>query len=43
MNSLIYLLSVLMAVAAYVAAGVGLWLLVEGGYWIYCKATKREY
>ena len=23
--------------------GVALWLAVEAGYWIYCKATGRTY
>jgi hypothetical protein len=23
--------------------GVALWLAVEAGYWIYCKATGRSY
>ena len=23
--------------------GVALWLVVEAGYWIYCKATGRTY
>ena len=43
MNDLAYLLSALLAVAAYVVAGVALWLVVEGGYWLWCKVTGREY
>lgn len=38
-----YLLSVLLALAAY---GFGFWVLikaVEGAYWLYCKATGRDY
>jgi hypothetical protein len=38
-----YLLSVLLALAAY---AVAFWLLlqvVEGAYWIYCKLTGRDY
>jgi len=38
-----YLLSVLLALAAY---AVAFWLLlqvVEGVYWIYCKLTGRDY
>ena len=38
-----YMLSVLLALAAY---GVGFWVLikaVEGLYWLYCKATGRDY
>jgi hypothetical protein len=43
MSELDYLLSDLLAVAAYVVAGVALWLVVEGIYWVYCKATGRNY
>ena len=43
MSDLAYLLSALLAVAAYVVAGVALWLVVEGIYWVYCKATGRDY
>jgi hypothetical protein len=42
-SELLYLGSVLLALAAYAVAGVALWLAVEGGYWIYCKATGRDY
>lgn len=43
MSELIYLLSVLLSLAAYAAVAVALWLGVEGAYWLYCKATGREY
>jgi hypothetical protein len=43
MSDLAYLLSALLAVTAYVVAGVALWLVVEGIYWVYCKATGRDY
>jgi len=43
MSDLAYLLSALLAVAAYVVAGVALWLVVDGIYWVYCKATGRDY
>lgn len=43
MSELLYLMSVLLALAAYVVAGVALWLVVEGIYWVYCKATGRDY
>jgi hypothetical protein len=43
MSDLAYLLSALLAVAAYVVAGIALWLVVEGGYWLWCKVTGREY
>jgi hypothetical protein len=43
MSEVFYLASVLMALAAYAVAGVALWLVVEGVYWLYCKATGRDY
>lgn len=43
MDSLIYLLSTLLGVAAYIVAGVLLWAGVEGIYWLYCKAKGIEY
>lgn len=43
MSELLYLGSVLLALAAYAVAGVALWGAVEGGYWLYCKATGKDY
>ena len=43
MDSLFYLLSVLLGLAAYAVAGVLLWAAVEAGYWIYCKAKGIKY
>jgi hypothetical protein len=43
MSELAYLLSVLLALAAYAAAGVALWIVVEGGYYLFCKITGRDY
>ena len=43
MSELAYLLSVLLSLAAYAAVAVALWGAIEGAYWIYCKATGREY
>ncbi len=43
MSELAYLFSVLLALAAYAVAGVLLWAAVEGGYWLWCKVTGREY
>jgi hypothetical protein len=43
MSELAYLLSVLLSLAAYAVAAVAIWAAVETGYWIYCKATGREY
>jgi hypothetical protein len=38
-----YLLSVLLGLAAYAVAGVALWAGVEGIYWIYCKVKGIDY
>jgi hypothetical protein len=43
MDSLMYLLSVLLSLAAYAVAGVLLWCAVEAGYWIYCKLRGIKY
>jgi hypothetical protein len=43
MSELAYLLSVLLAIAAYAVAGVALWAAVEAGYWIYCKLRGIKY
>lgn len=43
MNELMYLLSTLLGVAAYIVAGVALWAAVEAGYFIYCKLRGIKY
>jgi len=43
MSDLIYLAMVLLTLAAYAVAGYLLWQVVELGYWIFCKITRREY
>lgn len=43
MSELAYLLSVLLFLAAYALAGVLLWVVIEGGYFIYCKLRGIEY
>jgi hypothetical protein len=43
MSELLYLLSVLLSLAAYAVAGVALWAGVEGIYWVYCKAKGIKY
>jgi hypothetical protein len=43
MSELIYLGSVLLSLAAYAVAGVALWAAVEGGYYLFCKITGRDY
>lgn len=43
MSELTYLLSVLLALAAYAVAGLALWGAVEGVHYIFCKVTGRKY
>jgi hypothetical protein len=43
MDSLMYLLSVLVGLGSTVAGVMILWAAVEGVYFIFCKATGREY
>jgi len=43
MDSLMYLLSSLLALAAYAVAGVALWCAVEAVYFIYCKIRGIKY
>ena len=43
MNDLAYVLSALMSVAFYIVGVWALWQVVEGVYWIYCKATGKTY
>ena len=43
MSELVYLGSVLLTLTAYAVAGWALWQVVEGGYWVYCKLTGKEY
>lgn len=43
MSELAYLLSVIVGLGSIVAAAVLLWAAVEGAYFIFCKATGREY
>lgn len=42
-SDLMYLASALLAVGLWACAVAALWLVIEGVYWLYCKATKREY
>lgn len=43
MSELVYLLVVLATVAAYIVGVWALWRVVEGVYWLYCKATGKDY
>lgn len=43
MSEVIYLGSILLSFAVYAVAGWVLWQVVEGVYWLYCKATGKTY
>jgi len=43
MSEVLYLGSVLLALAGYAVGGWILWQAVEGVYWIYCKITGKDY
>jgi hypothetical protein len=43
MSELIYLGSILLSFAVLIVGALGLWAMIEGGYWVYCKATGKEY
>lgn len=43
MSELAYLGSILFTLTAYAVAGWLVWQGVELGYWLYCKATGKEY
>jgi hypothetical protein len=43
MSEIWYLASILLTFTAYAVAVWVAWQVVEGAYWLYCKATKREY
>jgi hypothetical protein len=43
MSELAYLGSILLTLGAYAVAGWALWQLIEGGFWIYCKITGKDY
>jgi hypothetical protein len=43
MDSLFYLLSVLVGLGSIVAGVMLLWAVIEGAHFIYCKVTGREY
>ena len=43
LNDLAYIGSIFLALGAYAVAGALIWQVIEGAYWIYCKATGRKY
>jgi len=42
-NDLFYLGSALAAVGLWACALAALYVVVEGAFWLYCKATGKEY
>jgi hypothetical protein len=43
MSELIYLGSILLSFAVYIVGALALWAVVEGAWWLFTKATGREY
>jgi hypothetical protein len=43
MMELFYTLGALVMIAGYIIAGVIIWQLIEGIYWIYCKIKGIDY
>lgn len=43
MDTLLYAGQLAAGLGLIAAAGVALLLVVEGAYWLYCKATGRQY
>ena len=43
MDAILYAGQLMAGLTLLAGAGVALWLGVEGAYWLYCKATGREY
>ena len=40
---LAYIFSIFGALALYAVGGFIIWQVIEGAYWLYCKATGRDY
>ena len=43
MDMVLYTGQVVAGLAFLALQGVALWLVIEAGYWIYCKITEKEY
>jgi hypothetical protein len=43
MQEIFYIGSVFLAVTAYAVGVWAVWQVVEGVYWLYCKATGKTY
>lgn len=43
MMELFYAVSAILMIAGYIIAGVIIWQLIEGIYWIYCKMRGIDY
>jgi hypothetical protein len=43
MSELIYFGSILMSFAVLIVGALGIWAMIEGVYWVYCKAKGSEF
>ena len=43
MSEIAYIGGIFLAVSAYIVGAWALWQVVEGVYWLYCKATGKTY
>ncbi len=43
MSDLAYIGGIFLALGLYAVGGFIIWQVIEGAYWLYCKATGREY
>jgi hypothetical protein len=43
MSELIYLGSILLSFAVLIVGALALWAVVEGAWWLFTKATGKEY
>ena len=43
MDMVLYAGQLVAGLAFLALQGVALWLAIEGGYWLYCKASGRDY
>jgi hypothetical protein len=40
---ILYTAQVIAGLTFLALQGLALWLAIEASYWLYCKATKRDY
>lgn len=43
MDMVLYTAQVVAGLTFLAVQGIVLWLAIEAGYWLYCKATGKEY